>query len=157
MNKLTNFICIVISCFAFSQKLYKKISTENVNQERLDVVKKFAQEFLEKCQTNDYSKFQNFIIDQRALKLNDSIKESCEEINRIDGKIKILNLNSSYYHNFKKDYDPLDLFIFDIKTEKNPNIKYLSVWVYKDKNVISGLWFSDKKPLYRKSFKKKKK
>lgn len=79
--------------------------------------------------------------------MNDSIKENCHEMFAKYGKSEILNLNSSYYHKYTKNYDPLELFIFDFKTEKNSEVKYASIWVYEDKNIIGGLLFSKEKPL----------
>lgn len=72
----------------------------------MNVGKKFALEFISKCANKDYSKFQNFIIDKRFTKLNDNIKESCEKINRVDGKVEIKGFNSSYSNNYTKDFDP---------------------------------------------------
>ncbi|RZJ49075.1 MAG: hypothetical protein EOO44_18950 [Flavobacterium sp.] len=157
MKKALTFLFVIISYFSYSQKFYKQIGEKDINQERLKVSKSFAQEYLQKCENKDYSKFQNYIIDSRSTKkLNDSIKENCEKMYIDYGKTEILNLNSSYYHKYAKNYDPLELFIFDFKTEKNPEIKYASVWIYKDKNVIAGLWFSKEKPLKRNKIKDKK-
>lgn len=156
MKKTLTILFLTISYFSFSQKLYKQIAEKDINQERLNLAKNFAKEYLKKCENKDYSKFQNYIIDSRSTKkLNDSIKENCEKMYADYGKSEILNLNSSYYHKYAKNYDPIELFIFDFKTEKNPDIKYASVWIYEDKNVISGLWFSREKPLKRKAINKK--
>ena len=157
MKKTLTILFLIISCFSYSQKFYKQIAENDINQERLKVSKNFIQEYLQKCAKKDYTKFNNFIIDSRITKkLNDSIKENCERIAINYGKAGILNLNSSYYHKYAKNYDPIELFIFDFKAEKNPNIKYASVWIYKDKNVIGGLWFSKEKPLKRKAINKNK-
>ena len=156
MRKTLTILLLTISYLSFSQNFYKQIPDKEINQERLNVAKKFAQEYLKKCENNEYSKFQNFIIDSRSTKkLNDSIKENCEKMVNEYGKAEILNLNSTYYHKYYKNIDPLELFIFNFKTEKNPAMKYASVWIYEDKNIIGGLWFSKEKPLKRKAFKKK--
>lgn len=155
MRKTLTILILTISYFSFSQKFYKQIPDKEINQERLIVAKNFAQEYLKKCENKEYSKFQNYIIDSRSTKkLNDSIKENCEEMVNDYGKSEILNLNSSYYHKYAKNIDPLELFIFNFKTEKNPEIIYASVWIYEDKNVIGGLWFSKEKPFKRKAIKK---
>ncbi len=156
MKKTLTILFVTLSYFSYSQKFYKQFAEKDINQERLKVAKIFAQEYLQKCENKDYSKFQNYIIDSRSTKkLNDSIKENCEKMILDYGKTEIVNLNSAYYHKYAKNYDPIELFIFDFKTEKNPQIKYASVWVYEDKNVIGGLWFSKEKPLKRKVIKKK--
>ena len=156
MKKTLTTILSTISIFSFLQKFYKQITEKDISQERLKIARSFAQEYLKKCENKDYSKFQNYIIDSRATKkLNDSIKDNCDKMFADYGKSEILNLNSSYYHKYAKNYDPIELFIFDFKTEKNSEIKYASVWIYEDKNVISGLWFSKEKPLKRKAIKKK--
>lgn len=148
MKKTLTILFLTIGYFSFSQKLYKQIAEKDINKERLNVAKSFAQEYLKKCENKDYSKFQNYIIDSRSTKkLSDSIKENCHEMFAKYGKSEILNLNSSYYNRYTKNYDPLELFIFDFKTEKNSEVKYASVWVYEDKNIIGGLLFSKEKPL----------
>lgn len=150
MKKTLTILFLTIGYFSFSQKLYKQIAEKDINQERLNVAKSFAKEYLKKCEKKDYSKFQNYIIDSRSTKkLSDSIKENCHEMFAKYGKSEILNLNSSYYNRYTKNYDPLELFIFDFKTEKNSEVKYASVWVYEDKNIIGGLLFSKEKPLKR--------
>ncbi|MEJ8590156.1 hypothetical protein JSO54_02775 [Riemerella anatipestifer] len=154
MKKTLTFLFVIISCFSYSQTFYKKKSKKDINQERLNIAKSFAQEYLQKCENKDYTKFKDFIIDSKLTKkLNDSIKENCEKMISDYGNTEVLNLNSVYYHKYAKDYDPIDLFIFDFKTEKKPEIKYASVWIYEDKSVIGGLWFSNEKPL---TFKQKK-
>lgn len=152
MKKILTISFTIISLSAFSQKYYKQISVKNINQERLKVAKNFAQDYLDKCRKNDFSKFENYIIDSRSKpKLNDSIKENCNRIIEKYGNFEILDLNSSYYHKYSKNSDPLELFIFNFKTEKNSEVKYANVWIYEDKNVIGGLLFSTEKPLKRKS------
>ncbi|MDO5615366.1 MAG: hypothetical protein Q4G16_04190 [Cruoricaptor ignavus] len=156
MKKTLTILFVTLTCFAYSQKFYKQIAEKDINQERLKISKNFIQEYLQKCEKKDYTKFEKYIVDSRSTKkINDCIKANCERMAINYGKTEILNLNSSYYHKYAKDYDPIELFIFDFKTEKNPNIKYASVWIYKDKNVIGGLWFSKEKPLKRKAIKKK--
>ncbi len=157
MKKILTILLAGISLPAFSQNYYKQISEKKINQERLKVAKNFAQDYIDKCKKNDFSKFENYIIDSRSKsKLNDSIKENCSRIIEKYGNFEILDLNSSYYHKYSKNNDPLELFIFNFKTEKNPEVKYASVWVYEDKNVIGGLFFSKEKPLKRNSKKKNK-
>lgn len=155
MKKIVAILLINISCFSFSQNLYKQISDKNVNQERVKIGKSFVQEYINKCKENDYSKFENYIIAKKFEKnLNDSLKGFCTGKFSKYGNVEILKYNSSYIHKKYQTYDPVELHIFDIKTEHNPLIKYVSVWIFEDKNVIGGLWFSEEKPLYRKKNKK---
>lgn len=156
MKKTFTILFLTISFLSFSQKVYKEISEKNINKERLITAKNFAKDYLDKCERKDYSSFQNYIIDSRAkMKLNDSIKQNCDRMELKYGKTEVLDFNSAYYNQYTKDFDPLDLFIFNFKAEKNTDVKYASVWVYKDKNVIGGLLFSKEKPLKKKSAGKK--
>ena len=78
MKKIVIVLLVSISCFSFSQNLYKQISDKNVNQERLKIGKSFVQEYIDKCKSNDYSKFENYLIAKKFEKnLNDSLKGFC--------------------------------------------------------------------------------
>ena len=43
-----------------------------------------------------------------------------------------------------------ELYIFDVHTEKNKKLKYLSVWISK-KNQIDGMVITSEKPLNKKN------
>jgi hypothetical protein len=42
--------------------------------------------------------------------------------------------------------DPVELYVFNTKTEKNPDIQFLSVWIYQDRNYIRGMVITKEKP-----------
>ncbi len=146
MEKIILVLFLAINSLAFSQSCYKKINEKKVNQERLNVGKEFGETFLKKCQSKDYSTIKNFTLSKKIeRKLNDSIQQACNLIDNNYGKVTIQNLNSSYFGKCSKNVDPIDLFVFDVETEKKTEIKYMNVWVYEDKNIIGGLWFSKEK------------
>ena len=62
------------------------------------------------------------------------------------GKIELQDFNSAYFYKISLTSDPVELFIFKAKTEKNPDIQFLSVWIYQDRNYISGLVITKVKP-----------
>lgn len=143
MKKLITAFCILLSVTAFSQKLYSKIKASKVDQERLNSAKTFAGSYLSKCENQDYSKFEDFILSKNLeKKLFVDRGKSCEELLGSNGKIQIKSFNSAYSHDYFKNADPVEMFVFDISTEKKSELKYISVWVYLDQNVIGGIWFS---------------
>ncbi len=110
--------------------------------------KKFVNAYLNKCENDDFTKFDEFTLSKRLEKFfSEKIEGSCKKSIELYGKLTVLNLNSAYLNEYSKDYDPLDLYIFDAQSEKSQDIKYISVWVYHDQNVISGIWISKEKPL----------
>ena len=136
-----------LSVFGFGQKLYTKINDSKINQERLKVAQDFLNQYLDKCKNKDYSEFKGFIISKPIeKKMNEERQKACENTENI----KILGFNSAHILDNTKNDDPVELYIFDINNEKDQSLKYLSTWVYQDKNVIGGLWISKEKPLYRK-------
>ncbi|SHG03966.1 hypothetical protein SAMN05443633_109158 [Chryseobacterium arachidis] len=151
MKKLLLISCISLSVFGFGQKKYTKIDDSKINQARLEVGKSFIDEYIKKCRNKDYSEFKGFLIDKRIeAELYKKLPKTCEE----NGKMELLDFNSAYeYDNLKYD-DPVDVYIYDFKLENLPELKYASVWVYEDKNVIGSIYFSKDKPIYKKKRKK---
>ncbi len=138
---------ISLSVLGFSQKLYTKISDSKVNSERLQIAKNFIDQYIGKCKDKDYSELKDFIISKRIEKdLNNDREKNCPNAENVT----VLGLNSVYLMDYAKDDDPVELFIFDINHEKESALKYISTWVYHDKNVIGGIWISKEKPLYKK-------
>lgn len=133
--------------FSFGQKSYSKINGSKVDQERLKVGKSFIDEYIRKCHDKDYTEFKVFLIDKRIeSELYKKFPKACEE----NGKMEVLNFNSAYTYDDFKGVDPVDVFIYDFKLENLPKLKYASVWVYEDKNVIGSIYFSEEKPIYKK-------
>jgi hypothetical protein len=148
MKKILLTSLTILSTFSFAQKFYTKIDNSKVNQERLQIAEKFINQYLDKCKNKDYTEFKNFIISKRIEKeVNEGMEKACSNT----GKVKISKFNSAYIFNNTKNNDPVELFIFDIDNEKDRTLKYLSTWVYHDKNVIGGLWISKEKPINKKN------
>jgi len=142
---LTGFISL--SALLFGQKSYSKIHNSKINSEMQKVSENFLKEYIRKCQSKDYTEFKDYLIDKRIEKeLYKKFPEACER----NGKIEILGFNSAYSNDNFKNVDPVDVFIYDLKIENQAGLKYGSIWVYEDKNVIGGVYFSTDKPIYKK-------
>lgn len=143
MKKLTTAFCLLLSLSLFSQKLYTKIKDSKVDKERLTIATNFVNLYLSKCEAQDYTQFEKFVLSKNLEnKLFEDRGKSFENLLNKNGKIQIRSFNSAYSHNYFKNADPVEMFVFDISTEKQSELKYISVWVYLDQNVIGGIWFS---------------
>lgn len=150
MKKIIAIGFLFISVFTFSQKYYTKIKTSKVNKERLEISEKFIDEYINKCKRADYSAFEKFTLSKSFEKqYREKGKDACEKIPQIYGDIKVLNFDSAYLHKYSKNFDPADLYVFNFTSEKLPQIKYISVWIYHDQNIIGGIWVSEEIPLER--------
>ena len=146
MKKILLILTLTLTNLIYCQTNYKIIQTEKLNLEKIQLAKKFIQTFLNKCENKDYAEFSEFNIPSEFKKfLNLKFEEVCLNNEKKLGKINIENLNSAY-----KDKSSLldgdELYIFDTKTEKSKETKYLSVWISK-KNQINGLVLTSYKPL----------
>lgn len=134
-----------------AQRNYTKISEKKISAERLLISQKFIEEFLIKCESKDYSAFSNFNLSKRMERFyEDAYQKSCEKSQKLYGKIDLLRFDSAYLSKYSENADPLELFVYQAKTEKIPEIKYISVWIYRDQNYINGIWISREKPLSNK-------
>ena len=100
---------------------------------------------MEKCEKKDYTPFQDFNITGRVqYYLNQNFEKSCQQINENLGKIEIKNLEAAYLQKYTKDLDPIDLMVFTMTSEKVQKPLFVNVWIYHDKNFISGINFSER-------------
>ncbi len=145
MKKIITLLAITSSLFALSQKNYTKISSSKISTERINVSENFIKEYYKKCENKDYSQFTNFILDKRLeRKLFGDYEKKCEELNQ-SGKINSIKFNSAYIKDYTKNSDPIELIVFDADFEKSKDLKYINVWIYRDQNVINGIWISKEK------------
>ncbi|WP_210149228.1 hypothetical protein [Chryseobacterium scophthalmum] len=145
MKKIITLLAITSSLFALSQKNYTKISSSKISTERINVSENFVKEYYKKCENKDYSQFTNFILDKRLeRKLFGDYEKKCEEVNQ-SGKINSIKFNSAYIKDYTRNSDPIELIIFDADFEKSKDLKYINVWIYRDQNVINGIWISKEK------------
>lgn len=145
MKKIIILLVIASSLFATAQKNYTKISTSKISTERVAVSENFIKEYYKKCENKDYSPFTNFILDKRLeRKLFGDYEKKCEEVNQ-SGKIYSIQFNSAYIKDYTKNSDPIELIVFDADFEKSKDLKYINVWIYRDQNVINGIWISKEK------------
>lgn len=141
-------IALFFSSLLPAQNFYKKISDKNINTERQTIAKNFIQEFLNKCENKNFTSFEKFNIAKKfEMFLDEKLSDICQKNETDLGKIELQNLNSAYFYKISLTSDPVELFIFNAKTEKNPEIKFLSVWVYQDRNYIRGMVITKEKPI----------
>lgn len=146
MKKNLLILTLTFANIIYSQTNYKKIETEKLNPEKVQLSQKFIQTFINKCENKDYTEFSEFNLPSEFKKfLNLKLEEVCSNNENKLGKISLQNLNSAY-----KDKSSLiggeELYIFDANTEKNKETKYLSVWISKE-NQINGIVLTSHKPL----------
>ena len=132
-----------------AQKLYKEIPSKKVNAEKVNYAKGFISEFLKKCETKNYTtKYSEFkISDHLQTFLDKNNIEVCEVNEKIYGKITLQDINSIYNDRYTNLYNPAELYIFNVSTEKNKEIKYISIWMTQNEKMIDGIWISREKPL----------
>ena len=141
-------IALFFSSMLSAQSFYKKISDKNINTERQTISKNFILDFLKKCEDKNYSKFENYNLSKRLeIFFDKTLEKNCQKNTEELGKIELLNFDSAYLNKYSENTDPYELFIFNAKTEKNPDLKYLSFWIYQDRNYLSGLVITKEKPL----------
>jgi hypothetical protein len=78
--------------------------------------------------------------------LDEKLESICKKNDEELGKIELLDFDSAHLNKYSINKDPYELFVFNAKTEKNPDLKYLSVWIYQDRNYLSGLVITKEKP-----------
>lgn len=145
MKKIIILLVITSSLFATAQKNYTKISTSKISTERVGISENFIKEYYKKCENKDYSPFTNFILDKRLeRKLFGDYEKKCEEANQ-SGKINSIKFNSAYIKDYTKNSDPIELIVFNADFEKSKDLKYINVWIYRDQNIINGIWISKEK------------
>lgn len=148
MKKIILLAAISSSLLALSQKNYTKISSSKVSAERVNVSENFINAYYKKCENKDYSGFTNFILDKRfERRFYPEFQKSCEESIRDYGKIISQKFNSAYIYDYTKKTDPVELIIFEGNFENSKDVQFISVWIYRDQNVIYGILVSKEKPL----------
>ena len=141
---------IICSNLFYSQIDYKKIDNEDINQDKVQLSEKFIQSYLTKCSSQDYSDFVDFNLSKGHKNFVDQkLKEICLGDEDRYGKIELINLNSVYKTN-DSFFGRTELYIFNAKTEKDKEIKYLSVWISK-KDLIEGMVITSYKPFKEKN------
>lgn len=150
MKKILLILTLTFANIIYSQSNYKQIQTEKISSQKIQLAKDFIQSYLNKCENKNYSKFSDFKFSSEFENfLTKNLTEICSSNEEKMGKINLKNLNSVY-----KDKSSLvgqnEVYIFDVNTEKNKKIKYLSVWISKQ-NQIDGMVVTSEKPLKKKN------
>ena len=108
------------------------------------------------CFNKNYTSFEKFNVAKKfEMFLDDKLSYICQKNETDLGKIELQDFNSAYFYKISLTSDPVELYVFNTKTEKNPDIQFLSVWIYQDRNYISGLVITKVKPLNPKKSKVK--
>lgn len=150
MKRLPFFLLIFISNLFYSQIEYKKVESQDIDQDKVLLSEKFIQSYLTKCSSQDYSDFVDFNLSKGHKKfVNQKLKEICLGDENRYGKIELIDLNSVYKTN-DSFFGRTGLYIFNAKTEKDKNIKYLSVWISKN-DLIEGMVITSYKPFKKKN------
>ncbi|MBF8456683.1 hypothetical protein IV494_05755 [Kaistella sp. G5-32] len=132
-----NYLLLLLSLFLVNcNSRNSAVSLSSIGLERKQIAQNFAETFLKKCSNKDYSEIAGFNISKRfQLKLSsDSIKKTCERIDRINGKGTVEKLVSVHTPNSPKNF--LDVFNFKIKQEKIQRQYYLHLGMYRDQNYV---------------------
>jgi phosphoribosylformylglycinamidine (FGAM) synthase PurS component len=131
------------------------VSLNSINEERKQIAQKFAETFLKKCSDKEYSEITGFNISKRfQLRLSsDSLKKTCERIDRMYGKVTVEKLVSAHSPNSPKDF--IDVFNFKIKQEKSQTPYYLHLGIYRDQNYIEVPFYFSKDENYYETIRKK--
>lgn len=161
MMKIVEILVVVFSLTSCST-YYDTIPLSRVSEERKNVAQNFAQTIFTKCQNKDYSEIEGFNISKRFQKyiVTDSLKRNCDWIEKKFGaNIGIDHLAS--VRTAKRPSDFLDVFSFELKSDKATKPVYLHLGLYRDKNFVElPYYFSSNENYFlamRKKYYKKKK
>lgn len=146
MKKILFSLAFTFPFLLFSQKYHAKIKNSKVNSERIEISKNFIKEYFAKCENKNYSKFDQFTLDKRfERRLFENFQKTCENLTDKLGKINIKKLNSVYIQDFSKDRDPIEMIVFDADFEKSEDMKFVSIWIFRDQNIINAIRISKDK------------
>ncbi len=134
---------------------YENMPSKNNTVERQKLARSFAENFYAKCEKKDYSEITGFNIDVNMKNYfsPERIKTVCEKSEKNYGKIDIGSLYAAKTNVYPSDFS--DLFVFNVKTEKNDSVKYLRMGMTRDKDYFQVFYISTKP--YNKWYKRKKK
>lgn len=147
MKKIYTLLLLSFSLFSFGQaKYYKEIKSKNINKDREQIARNFSEELFKKCQNKDYSAFIGFTLAKSLeVYIEKNMKVMCDVSDKKNGDIKILGLNSAYISKAFENFDPRDLYIYDLQGTKSSEKLYLKIWLYHDQNVIGGIVLNKEK------------
>ena len=146
MKSILSFVSLFFVIYIYGQNNYKQIPSEKLSEQKIQLTKNFIQTYLTKCENKNYTEFSNFNLATEHKKFMDkNLTEICQNDEKNFGKINLNKFNSAY-KNKSSLVGGNELYIFDANTEKDKNIKYLSVWISKE-NQIDGMVITDYKPL----------
>ena len=151
MMRFTAIIFILIGSMFCAQSLYKVIPQKKITIEKIELTKKFAEDFISKCAEKNYTMFTDYKFTKNLKeKIEKSLVKICESNQKSGGKITVGDFNSAYIDRYTNLYNPMELYIFNGTSEVNKDMRYVSVWITKNDRLIDGIWMSQEKPLIKK-------
>ena len=152
MKKCTFLLLSILPLLFSAQKNYKKISGSQISEARRNIALQFIASYTGKCENHDYTPFEGFNITGRLKHfLSVNYEKNCGFLNSKYGKVTIEGFDTAYLNRYSMTRDPVELFVFRITTEKNPEIRFANVWIYRDQNFVGGIYFS-KEPYTEKKY-----
>lgn len=144
MKRAIILCCSILTSMSFNAQKFTKISEKKIDKDRLQIAEKFTKTYLDKCEKQDFTAIEGFNISTRMQNYltENKMKYYCNKVLE-SGKIEILALEGVYLGPYSRNYDPQDLYVFKVKTEKESKIKYINVSVFRDQNYINGFLFSE--------------
>lgn len=145
MFKNVFFILSLLLLSSCASQFYKTLPKEYASKERIEKAKGFAEQFLNKCYTKDYTEIHGYEIDaslKRKMFNPEKLKETCEKTIEKMGNITIGEFNNAL--TLTRPTDFTDLMVFKAKAEKNDSVKFIVVGLYRDKDFIYGIRLADR-------------
>ncbi len=151
MKKFTLFMLVILPLLFSAQKNYKKIPESQISQERKNIALQFVNSYTGKCKSHNYTPFEGFNITGRLKHfLATNYEKNCGFLNSKYGNVSVEDFQAAYLNRYSLTRDPVEMFIFRITTEKNPEIRFANVWIYRDQNFVGGIYFSKEPYIERK-------
>lgn len=112
---------------------------KNISEERIQLVKTFANDFFEKCEKKDYSEMQGYKVDINLKNklTSENIRKNCEYYENKYGTVTIGRLCEAKTYYSQKNF--LDYFTFYAKGSKNDSIQFVRVNIYRDNNMLERI------------------
>lgn len=117
---------------------FKNLPAKNNSKERQALTKSFAENFFSKCEKQDYSEITGFNMDVNLKRFfsPSKIESICKSNQEKYGKITIGSLKVAKTRLRPADFQ--DYFIYNMKTEKNDSVRYVSLSLTRDQDYFNA-------------------
>ncbi len=122
------------SCYSSFATLPSKYNTK----QRQDLTRNFAENFFSKCEKKDYSEITGFNMDVnlKGYFSPSKIESICKSNEEKYGKITVGSLKVAKTKLRPADFQ--DYFIYNMTTEKNDSVRYVSMSVTRDQDYFNA-------------------